>query len=294
MLSGDSCAVNFEQAKSERPPFAKRGLAECRPFIKWAGGKRRLLDQYAALLPPTKKFRRYFEPFLGGGALFFHLRPKQALLADLNAELINCYKMVKEQPDDLIALLRKHKASEQYFYQLRDLAPATLSPLQRASRFIFLNKTCYNGLYRVNRNGQFNVPFGRYKKPIICDAEAIRSASRALRSVQLKVCSFENTISEARRGDFCYFDPPYAPLTATANFTSYTANNFTQQDQITLAAIARQLDKQGCLIMISNSDTELTRSLYRDFEITTVRCPRSINSNAFARGAINELVIKNY
>ncbi len=289
LLSTDSYAVNFEQVKAERV-----ALTQARPFVKWAGGKRRLLEQYEAYLPAPSQFRRYFEPFLGGGAVFFHLRPTAAILTDLNAELINCYEMVKEQPDELIAHLQKHKMTEKYFYHLREIAPHTLSALERASRFIYLNKTCYNGLYRVNSHGQFNVPFGRYKRPTICDPTIIRAASLSLQNAKLKVASFEKAVTQAKRGDFIYFDPPYVPLTPTASFTSYTSPSFDEEDQMMLAGLVRQLDARGCLVMVSNSNTELVRQLYRGFNIETVRCSRSINSNAFARGAIIELVIKNY
>ncbi|MEW6729783.1 MAG: DNA adenine methylase [Acidobacteriota bacterium] len=285
----DPCAVNFEEAKAERVSFAPVS-----PFVKWAGGKRRLLDQYASYLPSPNQFNRYFEPFLGGGAVFFYLRPQRAVLADLNAELINCYKIVKEFPEELIANLRKHKVNEEYFYRLRETDPATLSELARASRFIYLNKTCYNGLYRVNSQGQFNVPYGRYKRPLICDPIGIHAASTALQAAQLKVSSFEKTVRQARRGDFVYFDPPYVPLTPTASFTSYTPDSFSNRDQERLAELVHQLNARGCLVMVSNSNTTLVRELYRNYSIKVAQCPRSINSNIFARGAITELVIKNY
>jgi len=269
-------------------------LSHPRPFVKWAGGKRRLLEQYSTFFPPMTRYRRYFEPFLGGGAVFFHLQPKNAVLGDLNAELINCYKMVKEQPEELIALLKKYRSTEKHFYQTREINPSKLPPLERASRFIYLNKTCYNGLYRVNSNGMFNVPFGRYQHPSICDAAAIRAASLALKSAQLKISSFEKTAATARRGDFIYFDPPYVPLSRTASFTNYTSDDFDEAAQIKLARLVRELDSLGCLVMVSNSDTEFVRELYSGFVIETARCNRAINSFAAGRGSITELVIRNY
>jgi DNA adenine methylase len=289
LLTGDSCGVDFERSGIGRTIGARP-----RPFVKWAGGKRRLLEQYNPYLPSSDQFRCYFEPFLGGGALFFHLRPKRAVLADLNSELINCYQTVKERPEELIACLRKHKATERYFYKMREMDPQKLSTIDRASRFIYLNKTCYNGLYRVNSKGQFNVPFGRYKHPLICDEEAILGASLALQQVQLKVNSFEKTVQQARSGDFVYFDPPYVPLTSTSSFTSYTAVNFGEQKQAALAETVRSLNSRGCLVLVSNSDTKLVRELYRGFVIETVRCSRSINSIGTGRSAIAELIIKNY
>jgi len=287
LVTVDTCGVDFERSKPGRALIAR-----ARPFVKWAGGKRRLLEQYTPYLPAS--FRNYFEPFLGGGALFFHLRPKRAVLADLNAELINCYQVVKEHPEELIEQLRKHKATERYFYKMRESDPDRLSNLERASRFIYLNKTCYNGLYRVNSKGQFNVPFGRYKNPVICDEEAIRGASGTLKQAQLKVSSFEKTVQQARGGDFIYFDPPYVPLSSTSSFTSYTADSFDEQKQASLAETVRTLDTRKCLVMVSNSDTKFVRELYRGFHIETVRCTRSINSIGTGRSAIAELIIKNY
>lgn len=293
MSPANSSALDFDQSSPERVTLANR-FSPARPFIKWAGGKRRLLEQYNALLPNHSQFNRYFEPFLGGGAVFFHLKPSKALLADLNPELINCYKMVKNYPDELIDHLAKHKTTEQYFYKQRELLPENLTPIERASRFIYLNKTCYNGLYRVNKQGQFNVPYGKYKKPLICDREVIRAASEALQNVQFSIASFEKTVSQAHSEDFIYLDPPYVPTSVTASFTSYTSCNFTESDQVKLAEIVRNLDKKGCLFMLSNSDTKLVRTLYQGFKFFTVHCPRSINSNPFARGLVTELVIKNY
>ena len=199
LLSADLSSINFDPLKPERISFGRRGERSLmpRPFIKWAGGKRRLLEQYAPIFPAPRQYCRYFEPFLGGGAVFFSLHPSQAVLADLNAELINCYQMVKDQPEQLIQRLSKHKVNEQYFYKLRQLEPHALPNLERSSRFIYLNKTCYNGLYRVNKSGQFNVPFGRYKQPLICDPSAIHIASQTLQNADLQVATFDQTVAKA-------------------------------------------------------------------------------------------------
>ncbi len=293
LSSANSSAIDFDQNSPERISLGRRFVSP-RPFIKWAGGKRRLLEQYSPFLPTPTQFNHYFEPFLGGGAVFFHLHPIRAVLADLNADLINCYRVVRDYPEQLIEVLSKHKTSEQYFYRVRELTPDNLTPIERASRFIYLNKTCYNGLYRVNKQGQFNVPYGRYKKPLICDTEVIRVASKSLKNIQLSVSSFEKTVEQARARDFIYLDPPYVPLSPTASFTSYTSVNFTEHDQAKLAQIVRILHQRGCLVMVSNSDTKLVRMLYQGFNILTVHCARSINSNPFARGTVTELLIRNY
>lgn len=271
-----------------------------RPFLKWAGGKRRLLEQMSVHFP--EQFKRYFEPFVGGGAVFFHLSPliqgsrltTPAVLADLNEELINCYRVVKEQPEELIQGLRRHRPTEKYYYQMRNLEPLRLSPVERASRFIYLNKTCFNGLYRVNSAGLFNVPYGRYKNPVICDEAAIRRASAALQRVRLSVGGFEKSLKAVAKGDFVYLDPPYVPINSTSNFTSYTSEGFSESDHRRLAEEVRRLDRVGAKVLLSNSDTEMVRHLYRGFNMLVVRCNRSINSNAFGRGAVNELLVKNY
>lgn len=292
MLSGDLCA-----------PLSETYALLPKPFLKWAGGKRRLLEQLSSHFPA--QFRRYFEPFVGGGAVFFHLsglnliqtsnrRSYPAVLADLNEELINCYRVVKEQPEELIEHLRRHKTTEAYYYKLRELRPSKLSPLESASRFIYLNKTCFNGLYRVNSAGQFNVPYGRYKNPVICDETSLRLASAALQKAKLSVGGFEHSLKTAKRGDFIYLDPPYVPVSATANFTSYTSSGFTEKDQERLAEEVHRLDRAGCLILLSNSDTDTVRQLYRGFHTVVVRCNRAINSQPTGRGAVNELLVRNY
>lgn len=262
------------------------------PFLKWAGGKGQLLATFNRHFP--KSFNRYFEPFLGGGAVFFHLRPQQALLSDLNEELINCYQMVRDDVESVIELLRKHRNDKHYFYRIRSQDCSNLLNVERAARLIFLNKTCFNGLYRVNSKGRFNVPFGRYKNPRICDAGNLRAVSRALQNTPVHCAPFEVVLTKARKGDFIYLDPPYQPISSTSNFTGYTKGAFGSEDQIRLAATFAELSKRGCLLMLSNSDNELIRDLYKDFNTTVVHASRAINCKADRRGRINELLILNY
>lgn len=266
------------------------------PFLKWAGGKSQLLQQFQKFFP--RKFRRYYEPFLGGGAVFFFLSPPSALLSDTNADLINTYKVVKQDVEALIALLSKKFSkmnNEKDFYRIRDEVDLSrLSEVERAARLIYLNKTCFNGLYRVNREGRFNVPFGNYKNPTICDAEGLRRANAALSRSTLRVCDFEEAVARAKQGDFVYFDPPYAPLTPTSSFTSYTKEDFGPEEQRRLAGVFRELDKRGTLVMLSNSPKPFVVELYRNFHTELVKANRAINANGNGRGPIDELLVMNF
>jgi len=274
-----------------------------KPFVKWAGGKAQLLKQLESYFPSPAPFGRYFEPFAGGGAVFFHLwntsrLSDQASLFDTNDELINAYQVVRDQADDLIALLGVHQArhSRDYYYQIRDLDRHcdNLSSVERAARTIYLNRTCYNGLYRVNSQGQFNVPMGSYRNPKIVREAALRAASAALRDVYVEAKEFDSVLELARPGDFFYFDPPYDPVSRTASFTGYTAGNFRDKDQRRLAAVFGELARKGCLCMLSNSYTPFVVKLYREFRLEIVLASRPINSDAGGRGAIKEVVIVNY
>jgi DNA adenine methylase len=266
------------------------------PFVKWAGGKSQLLNIFDAYLPA--RFNRYFEPFVGGGAMFFHIYARderlRARLSDLNEELINCYLAVRDRADEVIRHLKKHRNEREYFYAVRSLDPRTLSETERAARIIFLNKTCFNGLYRVNSRGQFNVPFGSYKNPRTCDEENLRAVSAALKHVTLRCEPFKTALQSARAGDFVYLDPPYQPLSATSNFTSYTSKCFGEADQRELANAVRQLHERGCHFMLSNSDNELIHELYEGFRIQRVFATRAINCKAAGRGRISELLVMNY
>lgn len=267
------------------------------PFLKWAGGKGQLLDQYSNYFP--EKFGRYFEPFIGGGAVFFHLRPENALLSDSNQELINCYRQVRENPEELMELLETHKQRYQenpkeYFYKIREQVYENLSDPEKAARTIFLNKTCYNGLYRLNSWGEFNVPIGKYKNPGIYDPENIRAASEALSAAELRVMDYTEIRNFVSAGDLVYLDPPYHPLNETSSFTGYTEASFSDEDQKKLALLYHDLDHMGCRVMLSNSNTKLINSLYSRYNIVKISANRAINSRADRRSAIHELLILNF
>ncbi len=263
------------------------------PFLKWAGGKSQLLKQYQEFLPDRERIGRYYEPFIGSAAVFFYLQPHEATLCDINHKLIDVYRVVQQDVDGLIEALKVHKNEKDYFYQVRAMRPEELTPVKQAARLIFLNKTCYNGLYRENSKGEFNVPFGRYKNPTICDEDRLRTASCILQRVKLKAADFEKAVETAAAGDFIYFDPPYVPLNATSNFTSYNKFGFNYTDQERLAETFRQLDKRGCYVMLSNSSASIVRDLYKGYKMVEIQARRSINSKADGRGPVTELLITN-
>ncbi|RJP47946.1 MAG: DNA adenine methylase [Anaerolineaceae bacterium] len=267
---------------------------KAKPFIKWAGGKAQLLPQMSNLFPPKDQIGRYFEPFLGGGAVFFHLQPPKSFLSDSNHDLVELYQAVKNNVEELIHALKPHKNEPDYFYEVRAQKPAALSQIQKAARFIYLNKTCFNGLYRVNSKGEFNVPFGKYKNPAICDAEGLRAASMALKHATITNADYQSVLDKARPTDFIYFDPPYHPLSKTSSFTSYTSDRFGEGEQKELANVYRELANRGCFVMLSNSDTPLIREIYKDFNIYEIQATRAINSKPEGRGKITELLIINY
>jgi len=275
-----------------------------KPFVKWVGGKRQLLKQFRLMkLYPPERFNtkkgKYFEPFVGGGAVFFDLLPKRALLSDLNPELINTYKVIKSNIDELINSLKKHKYEKEYFLKVRAKNPNQLSNIESASRFIFLNKTCFNGIYRVNSKGQFNVPFGRYSNPLICDEKNLRLVSKALKNIDIKFQDYKKILSLVKKDDFVYFDPPYHPLSKTSSFTSYTLETFLEKEQIELRDIFIKLSQRGCFVMLSNSNTPFINKIYSEIKkegikISIVNAGRSTNSNALKRGKITEVLITNY
>jgi len=245
------------------------------------------------------RFRTYHEPFLGGGAVFFALQPRSAFLSDVNEELTNAYRIVKENVEKLISVLKSvsGEVTEDDYYQIRAQDPETLDPVDRAARFIFLNRTCYNGLYRVNREGKFNVPFGRYKSPRICDAEGLRLASEALQHAIVKTRDYQDALKLVETNDFVYLDPPYVPVSKTSNFTEYTRKSFAWLDQEALAQAALRLrDEVRCFVLISNSYQAKVKSLYErlGFKIRHVTAQRVIGSRPTSRGRINELLISNY
>ncbi len=273
-----------------------------KPFVKWVGGKRQLLRQFRDMgLYPPDDFdpvtNTYFEPFVGGGAVFFDLLPKKAELSDLNNELVTTYNVIKNDVDELIKSLKKHKYEKEYYLKVRAKNPKSLSDLNVASRFIYLNRTCFNGMYRVNSKGGFNVPFGKYTNPIICDEENLIKASKALQKVTIKNQDYKKVLEKAGKGDFVYFDPPYYPVSKTASFTSYTADTFLEKEQLELRDVFIELHKRDCFVMLSNSDTPLINELYSNIKgvkVSKVAAGRAINSNAAKRGKISEVLVTNY
>lgn len=290
-----------------REPFdvARKAIGPSvpKPFLKWAGGKTQLLPELDKHIP--KKFGRYFEPFLGGGALYFHLiatgqlMGEDAVLNDLNDQLVATYSQVRDAVKRVAVRLEIHqenyrKRGEAYFYAVRSTAPAAGPDV--AARFIFLNRTCFNGLWRENKRGEFNVPHGKYKNPTICAEETLRVASLALRGVTLRTGDFHKmcfAFKGPRRGDFVYFDPPYFPVGGEADFTSYTKVGFYPNDQEQLARDAKELKKQGVRVLISNADVPAARKLYKKFgfEMRRVEARRNINSKTARRGAVGELLV---
>ncbi len=274
------------------------------PFLKWAGGKSSMIEQYREFFP-DERINTYFEPFLGSGAVFFYLRgidfARQYCLSDINDELINAYRILRDRPDELLALLAYHQVmhSKEHYYAVRatdrmDGWPGSAEVVARAARMIYLNKTCYNGLWRVNSKGQFNVPIGRYKNPPIHDEERLRASSAVLQTVSITAAPIYEAMRDAGAGDFVYFDPPYVPLNETSDFTAYYEGGFSAEDQRELAMIFKDLDRRRCLLMLSNSDTPFVRELYEGYRIETVRSQRRINSNADNRGPVDEVVVLNY
>ncbi len=280
-----------------------------KPFVKWVGGKGQLASELLKRAPDD--FKTYHEPFMGGAALFFALHRegrldgKRVFLSDVNQELVDTYQAVRDEVHKVIARLLEHQKKfrafeheeqkREYFYSVREKNPKRLSRPGRAARMIFLNRTGFNGLYRVNSKGKFNVPFGRYKNPLICNAENLRAVSAALDKAVLTTDSFDRVLDAAGRGDFVYFDPPYVPVSSTANFVSYARTGFDHQDQKRLAETMEKLMAKGVRVMLSNSDTGVVRRLYSEkFRIEKVKASRRINSKADRRGLINEVVIMSY
>ncbi|MGZ3418547.1 MAG: DNA adenine methylase [Polyangiales bacterium] len=264
------------------------------PFLKWAGGKGQLLRAILSRLPLEIQ-GEYIEPFVGGGAVFFELarlgRIQRARLRDRNPDLVNTYRSVRDSLSDVIRALKHHKNEEEYYYAIRATDPKTLSDPERAARTIYMNKVGYNGLYRVNASGLFNVPFGRYKNPTICDEEGLRAASSALGKADIDVSDFEETCESAQAGDVVYLDPPYLPVSKTANFTSYAQDRFGEEEHRRLAETFKRLVDRGAVPLLSNSDTKLSRELYRGYKIDTVEATRAINSKVEGRGVVREVLV---
>jgi DNA adenine methylase len=276
----ESSAVAAEEAS----PLARK------PFLKWAGGKRKLLPHILPLIP--KAHGTYFEPFVGGGALFFHLAPKRAVLADQNARLVATYRGVQGSVDWVISLLSRYPHTKEFFEGMRKKKIDTHPDAEIAAWLIYLNKTAFNGLYRVNSKNVFNVPFGDYVRPNVCDEKTLRAAADALAHAKILHADFEEATRDAKKGDVAYFDPPYVPLSASSSFTSYTSEGFDAAAQTRLRDWAKKLKKRGVRVILSNSSAEAVRELYADgFEIVEIDAARAINSKGAGRGKIKELLI---
>ncbi|MCL1892325.1 MAG: DNA adenine methylase [Alphaproteobacteria bacterium] len=268
------------------------------PIVKWAGGKRQLLPEICKNIP---HFSTYYEPFLGGGALLFELQPKNAVINDFNDALMNVYKVIKTHPEELIEDLMRHENTPEYYYEIREIDRdhkrySNLSDVKKASRLIYLNKTCYNGLFRVNRAGEFNSPFGYYKSPNIVNDIVIRAVSGYLNAnnIIFKTGDFDDVLKRVRKGAFVYFDPPYDPISMSSNFTGYTDTGFGKDEQLRLKLTCDRLNNTGIKFLLSNSATDFIKGLYKDYNIKTIFAKRQISADATTRGDIEEVLISNY
>lgn len=269
------------------------------PVVKWVGGKRQLLDEITPLLP--KRMTTYCEPFLGGGAVLFSVQPSKAVVNDLNADLITVYEVIRDSVEELVESLKKHENTSVYFYAIRDMDRDKeiyqgMSKVEKASRLIYLNKTCFNGLFRVNSSGEFNSPFGHYKNPNIVNESVLRAVSKYFNASKISFYSedFEQTLQRIGKGSFVYLDPPYDPVSDTASFTGYNKRGFGRDEQSRLKLCCDELTRRGIKFMLSNSATDFIRTLYQDYNITVVKAKRMINVDTSKRGAIEEVLIRNY
>ena len=272
------------------------------PVVKWVGGKRQLLPEIKKYSP--QKFNTYFEPFVGGGAVLFELQPKHAIVNDINKELINLYSVIQNNVEELIDKLsdtETYSNTSECYYRIRELDREPqkynkMTGIDRAARVLYLNKTCYNGLYRVNSMGEFNSPFGSYKNPNIVNEITLKAVNKYFNESNIKFLNgdFEKTVKNAKKGDFVYFDPPYAPISKTSNFTGYNESGFGENEQRRLKELCDALNKKGVKFLLSNSDCEFIRELYKDYNIITIKAKRAINSNGNNRGAVSEVLIRNY
>jgi len=266
-----------------------------KPFLRWAGGKTCSVPFLVGLVPSDVHRRTYWEPFLGAGSLFFALRPSRAVLSDRNADLIACFQAVRERPDLVSRYLQVHAArtSKDYYYTIRGRYNNSKESIAKSAMFIYLNKTCFNGIWRVNKKGEFNVPYGHKEPPALPSRADLVAASIALKTAKLRVGDFREVLEEAQTGDFIYLDPPYPPLNKTAYFTHYTQERFGETDQIAVAEMVTFLDKRGCRVLISNADTELIRSLYDGFQVFEQGVTRWIRTDG-KRYQVNEIAVLNY
>lgn len=269
------------------------------PVVKWVGGKRQLLPEIVPLIP--KRIKNYCEPFLGGGAVLFSLQPSKAIVNDINGDLITVYEVIRDDVESLIESLRNHKNTSEYFYEIRDLDRNkelynTVSKVEKASRLIYLNKTCFNGLFRVNSAGEFNTPFGHYKNPNIVNEPVLRAVNKYFNSSSILFYreDFAETLKRVEKGSFVYLDPPYDPVSDTASFTGYNKGGFDRNEQERLKLCCDKLTESGIKFMLSNSATDFIKDLYKDYYINIVKAKRTINSDASKRGAVEEVLITNY
>ena len=269
-----------------------------KPFVKWAGGKRQLMDEIRKYIPAG--ISTYYEPFLGGGAVWFELQPKRYVVNDINKEMINVYRTIKTDVEALITELKTHVNEPEVFYQVRELDRTpeyqNMTPIQKAARIIYLNKTCFNGLFRVNSQGYFNVPFGNYKNPDIINEITLRAVHNFLNASEGEILNedFEVVMKGAKKGSFVYLDPPYDPVSDSSSFTGYTLDGFGRKEQIRLKNACDELHKKGCKFLLSNSSTPFIRELYAEYHIQTVQANRNINANGSGRGRIDEVLVMNY
>ena len=270
------------------------------PFMKWVGGKRQLMPSIVEHLPENIKEYKYIEPFIGGGAVFFNLQPKYAIINDFNEELINVYITIRDHLDELISDLKKHKNESEYFYKIRGLDRTQdfkkLSSVERASRIIYLNKTCFNGLYRVNSAGEFNAPFGRYKNPNIVNEPTLKAVNKYLKinDIIIKSGDYAETLTDVNERTFVYLDPPYHPISENSNFTGYVQGGWNIFDQIRLREVCDELNAKGVKFLLSNSSAPIIKDQYRNYNISVVKANRAINSDGSNRGEVDELLIRNY
>ena len=270
------------------------------PFLKWVGGKRQLIPEIKKMLPKGISNRPYYEPFIGGGALLFDLQPKQAVINDYNEELINVYCVIRDNPNELIEDLKKHKNTAEYFYEIRSLDRQplfnNLTKVERASRIIYLNKTCYNGLYRVNNAGEFNSPFGKYKNPNIINEPVIKAVSKYLNlnKIQISNSDYEVILRDIPANSFVYLDPPYHPVSETSNFTGYIQGGWNESEQLRLRDVCNKLNANGVKFLLSNSASDFIKEIYSAYNIKTVQANRAVNSISSKRGQVDEFLICNY
>lgn len=268
-----------------------------KPFLRWAGGKTRSIPFLEKHLPPNvSSMHRYYEPFIGAGSLFFHIKPSKAILSDNNKDLIECYETVQKRPDAILTYLEQYLSNtcEEYYYKMREKYNTSKHSIARAALFIYLNKTCFNGIWRVNKKGEFNVPYGFKEPPALPSKEELRNVSISLSNVELIHSDYKEAVKNAKRDDFIYFDPPYLPINGTSCFTRYTRDRFTKDDHDELALLAKKLTSKGCYVLISNADGPYIRSLYEDdFNIFELEVTRWIRSDG-KRYKVKEVAITNY